>query len=319
MTSGTGTCSVTAIRAGDGNYNVSLLSTPATVGAVPAAQAALLLTGVPTTAQAFNTSFTVGSAGGTGTGSVTYAATGACTVDPTSGSVHMTSGTGTCSITATKAADANYNSTTTSVGTVSAARADQIITWAAPAAITYGSTLSGVLDAVLALGDGALTYDRQSTDVLAAGTYNLTVTAAATNNYNLATKSVSLIVNRVALTATIVASGKTYDGTTAATISSCSVATKIGTDDVGCTTSGATFASANAGTQTVTATVLLSGTTKDNYSLTSTAASGSATILAKALTGNITVSDKPYDGNTSATILTRTLGAGVVGTDAVSL
>ena len=58
-----------------------------------------------------------GSSGGSGTGAVTFASTGACSVVSTTGVVTMTSGTGTCSVTATKAADANYGSTTSAAAT----------------------------------------------------------------------------------------------------------------------------------------------------------------------------------------------------------
>ena len=79
MTSGTGTCSVTATKAADTNYS-STTSAASTVSATLAAQAALTVTGMPTTAQAYGATFTVGSTGGTGTGAVTFASTGACSV-----------------------------------------------------------------------------------------------------------------------------------------------------------------------------------------------------------------------------------------------
>lgn len=102
MTSGTGTCSITATRVGDANYNVSSPSSAATVAAALAAQAALSVTGVPTGAQAFGSTFTVGAAGGSGTGAVSFAATGACSVNATTGVVQITSGTGSCSLTASR-------------------------------------------------------------------------------------------------------------------------------------------------------------------------------------------------------------------------
>jgi trimeric autotransporter adhesin len=77
MTSGTGTCSVTATKAADTNYN-STTSAAATVGATLATQATLTVTGMPVTAQAYQATFTVGSSGGSGTGALTFAASGAC-------------------------------------------------------------------------------------------------------------------------------------------------------------------------------------------------------------------------------------------------
>jgi sugar lactone lactonase YvrE/uncharacterized protein (DUF2345 family) len=140
MTSGTGTCSVTATKAADTNYN-STTSAAATVSATLAAQTTLTVTGMPQTAQAYNATFTVGSSGGSGTGVVTFASTGACSVVPSTGLVTMTSGTGTCSVTATKAADTNYNSNTSAAATVGATVAAQTITFttSAPSTAAYNS------------------------------------------------------------------------------------------------------------------------------------------------------------------------------------
>lgn len=293
MTSGTGTCSITAARAGDTNYNPSANSAPATVTAALATQAPLAVTGVPTTAQPFNASFTVAAVGGTGTGALTFAATGACTIDAISGVAHMTSGTGTCSITAAKGGDTNYASVTSSAAAVAAAKADQSILWSDPAPIAYGTSLSGVLNATLAVGDGTLSYGNTATDILSAGSHTLTATASATSNYNLATKSVTLTVNKANLTATIVASGKAYDGSTAATVTSCSVATRIGSDDVGCAASAAAFGSANAGAQTVTATIVLTGADAGNYTVASTVTT-TADITPASLTISANASSKVY-------------------------
>lgn len=97
---------------------------------------------------------------------------------------------------------------------MTASKASQVITWADPAPITYGSTLAGVLNASVTTGDGALTYDRQATDVLGAGPQTITATAAATTNYNLATKSVTLTVNRATPTVTATGGSFEYDGAT---------------------------------------------------------------------------------------------------------
>jgi len=97
-------------------------------------------------------------------------------------------------------------------------KANQTITWAAPAAITYGTALSpaqlnatvaGVTGGSVA---GALSYNQKVGDVLNAGSYKVTVTAAATNNYNEASKTVDLTVNKAALTITAKNDSKTYDG-----------------------------------------------------------------------------------------------------------
>ncbi len=54
--------------------------------------------------------FTIGYSGGAGTGAVTFAVIGSCTISGTQ--VTMNASTGTCSITVTKAGDLNYASAT---------------------------------------------------------------------------------------------------------------------------------------------------------------------------------------------------------------
>ncbi|MDR3740712.1 MAG: choice-of-anchor Q domain-containing protein, partial [Terracidiphilus sp.] len=136
------TCSVTATRAADTNYN-STTSVAATVSATLANQATLTVTGVPGTAQPYNANFTVGFAGGSGTGALTFAASGACSNTAGGALITMTSGTGTCSVTATRAADTNYNSTTSVAATVTAQPAIAIVNSLPTAsAIIYGQMLS---------------------------------------------------------------------------------------------------------------------------------------------------------------------------------
>jgi MBG domain-containing protein/YDG domain-containing protein/galactose oxidase-like protein len=81
------------------------------------------------------------------------------------------------------------------------------------------------------------------------------------------------VITKALLTASITASDKTYDTTTKATISKCSLTGILGTDVVTCTGSPATFASANASPapQTVTAAINLGGLNASNYSVTSPA------------------------------------------------
>ena len=90
-------------------------------GASLPAQAALTVTGVPSTAQPYGTTFTVGSAGGSGLGAVTFSAAGACSVSGIT--VTITSGSGTCSVTATKASDGTYAAAVSAPAMVAAAAA----------------------------------------------------------------------------------------------------------------------------------------------------------------------------------------------------
>src|ERR1700682_3441165 len=106
-------------------------------------------------------------------------------------------------------------------------------------------------------------------------------------------------IKPLAVTPSIAANDKPYDGTNAATLASCTVATKVGSDDVACTSSAVTFASSNASAspQTVTAnSITLTGTTAGNYSLSMTTAATTAKINPISVTPSITANDKPYDG-----------------------
>ena len=90
------------------------------------------------------------------------------------------------------------------------------------------------------------------------------------------------------MTATITAANKILDGTTAATITGCTLDSasgnsgKLAGDDVGCSASNAQFGTAGVGpSKQVTATVSLTGSAADNYRLTSGTASTTANITYK--------------------------------------
>ncbi|MHA6247793.1 MBG domain-containing protein, partial [Pontibacter sp. CAU 1760] len=104
--------------------------------------------------------------------------------------------------------NSNY-AASNATGTLTIDKANQTITWATPAAITYGAALSATqLNASVAgvaggSAAGALGYNKAVGDVLNAGDHTLSVTAAATDNYNEATKTVSLKVNKAASTVAV--------------------------------------------------------------------------------------------------------------------
>ncbi|RII26598.1 MAG: hypothetical protein CXR31_09270 [Geobacter sp.] len=169
-----------------------------------ASQTTLTVTGMPVTAQPYGATFTVGTSGGSGTGAVSYSANGSCSVDPLSGLVTIISGTGTCSVTATKAADSNYSSATSAAATVAVTKATPVISWGAPAAITYGTALSATQLNATASVPGAFVYTPAGGTVPSAGTQTLsaTFTPTDTTNYNNATATVSLTVNQATPTVT---------------------------------------------------------------------------------------------------------------------
>jgi adhesin/invasin len=96
-------------------------SQPFDVGRI--SQATLNVVVTPSTLT-YGSTATLSTTGGSGTGAVTYSATGSCTVS--GNQLTADSGTGTCSVTATKAADANYNETTSAPATVTLALAQRV-------------------------------------------------------------------------------------------------------------------------------------------------------------------------------------------------
>ena len=123
------------------------------------------------------------------------------------------------------------------------------------------------------------------------------------------------------MTASVTANSRGYDGTTTATIATCSLSGVVGSDNVTCDTStaSANFADKNVGNaKTVTVTGLkLGGAAAGNYVLSATTATTAANVTAKSLTVSFTTSNKTYSSTTNASITSCTLG-GVVGTEDVS-
>jgi len=132
----------------------------------------------------------MGVAGGSAAGALTYS--------PAAGAVL---GAGTQNLKVDAAETDNYNAATKTVS-LTVNKANQTITWSNPAAITYGTALGNAQLSATVTGvaggsaAGALTYSPAAGAVLDAGSRTLSVTAAATNNYELTTKTVSLTVNQ---------------------------------------------------------------------------------------------------------------------------
>ena len=136
------------------------------------------------------------------------------------------------------------------------------------------------------------------------------------------------VINAKTLTvSSLAANSKEYDGNTTATLnaSGTTFAGIVGSDVVTLSTSGytANFNNKNVATgKTVSASGLsLSGGDADNYVLSASSATATASITAKTLTvSGLTASNKVYDGTTTATM---NVGAatltGIVGSESVSL
>jgi glucuronoarabinoxylan endo-1,4-beta-xylanase len=144
------------------------------------------------------------------------------------------------------------------------------ITWAAPAAITYGAALSATqLDASSSVA-GTFSYSPAAGTVPAAGTQTLNVsfTPNDTTDYNSASGSVSLTVNKAPLSVTAANQTMTYGGTLPALTGT--LTGVVNSDNI--TASYATTATATSvvGSYAITATLADPGSKLSNYTVTNT-------------------------------------------------
>jgi len=106
---------------------------------------------------------------------------------------------GTDSLTAVYAGDSTFIGSTSPTVSYAVAKATPTITWATPAAITYGTALSATqLDATASVAGTSFVYTPASGTVLTAGPQPLSVTFTPTDttDYTTATSGVTLAVNK---------------------------------------------------------------------------------------------------------------------------
>ena len=213
MNSGIGTGVVKYNQAGDDNYNAAPEVT-ANVDAVKADQSITVVTPSPATA-AYNTSFTVAATATSGL-PVTYTST--APLSNVNGLYTMNSGIGTGVVKYNQAGDNNYNAAPEVTANVDAGKANQTIIWANPSDIVYGTALSATqLNASVSVPGlelhGDITYNPVTGTVLNAGAnQDLTVNVAGTTNYNPATKTVKINVNKLNATVLVASYNGVYDG-----------------------------------------------------------------------------------------------------------
>ncbi len=180
----------------------------------------------------------------------------------------------------------------------------------------WGSVSTGVGSETLTLNSGTATFATPGAangkTVTATG-YTLAdgSNGGLASNYVLSSTSSTTTANitpKVLTVSGLTASNKTYDGTTAATVSGATVTTGVTGESLTLNGGTATFADANAGVgKTVTATgySLADGTggVASNYTLSSTSSTATATIDPKTLTvSGFAVSGKTYDGTNAVTV-----------------
>ena len=119
---------------------------------------------------------------------------------------------GTYTIQATYSGDSNYNGATGST-LLTVTASSPVLTWATPAAITYGTPLSSTqLNATSGGIAGTFAYTPAAGAVLPAGTQTLSVTFTPTDSsdYSTQTATVTLVVNKALLSVTPTNASKTY-------------------------------------------------------------------------------------------------------------
>jgi hypothetical protein len=121
---------------------------------------------------------------------------------PASGTV-LTAGSQTLSVTFTPTDTTDYNTATAAVP-LTVNKATPNIIWATPAAITYGTALSATQLNASSATTGGFVYTPATGTVLTAGlhTLSVTITPTDTTDYNTATQTVTLTVNKTAPTIT---------------------------------------------------------------------------------------------------------------------
>jgi hypothetical protein len=190
------------------------------------------------------------------------------------GTVLSAAGSYTLSVTFTPTDSADYASSTASVP-LTVGQATPVITWTAPASITYGTALSATqLDATANVA-GAFVYSPAAGTVLNAGSQTLSVTFTPTDttDYTTATGSTTLTVNKAPQTIALTfnpptvltngaAAGDTFTVTATGGASGNSV---VLTASGACVNSGATYALTGGTNGTGTCTVIANQAGNSNY------------------------------------------------------
>jgi len=185
--------------------------------------------------------------------SATASVAGSFVYTPAVGTLLNTAGTQTLSVAFTPNDSANYNNASATVSITVNNRQNPVITWAAPAAITYGTALSSTQLNATANVPGSFTYTPAAGTVLNAGTQTLSLVFTPTDTvaYNSATATVQLTVNKAAATVTLSDLIQTYNGTA----KSATVVTSPAGLSVNITYNGSATAPTAAGTYAVVATI----------------------------------------------------------------
>lgn len=223
---GLGTVKIQTTKASDKNYKK--VTGTVSFNSVKAEQPALTLSGVPSSV-AYGDSFTLKTAGGNGTGAVSYAVTEGkdyATVDK-NGKVTVT-GVGKVAVTATKAADTNYSETNATVTFTSTKAAQSALKISGVSSKLTGGK-SATLKVTGGSGTGKVTYKVTSGSKYASvsstgkvtvkgiGKVTITATKAADANYNATSAKISFTTKVAAKNAKVTVGNLKYQVTKSST------------------------------------------------------------------------------------------------------
>ncbi|WP_309329386.1 YDG domain-containing protein [Mucilaginibacter sp.] len=178
-----------------------------------------------------------------------------------------------------------------------------------------GGTLSGIISPDVVTINAACTFATANAGTGIVLTFY--IGGASAGNYTLTQPGTTANITPKALTETgATAANKVYDGTTTATITGGTLIGVVSPDVVSVSTTGV-FANANVGTG-ITVTIAITGASAGNYTLTQPGITANITPKALTITG-ATISNKSYDGTTTASISGTASLVGIIGTDVVTL
>lgn len=221
------------------------------------------------------------------------------------GSATVTTNAGSYTVSVTLS-NANYTATPFS-GTLVIGKATPTVSWVTPAAITYGTALSGTQLNATASVAGSFAYTPASGSFLNAGTQTLSVNFTPTDaaNYNsVLNTTVSLVVNQATATISLSNLNQVYDGIG----KTVTVTTNpVGLGAIGVTYNGSIIAPVNAGSYAINATL-----SNQNY----VAVPATGTLVISKATAVLSISNDTYtyDGTPkSVTVTTVPAGLTVIG------
>ena len=237
-----------------------------------------------------------------------YAGTGGTTYGP---SATAPRNVGTYQVTATFAGDADYQANSTTAALTITTRALAITATASNKVYDAGTAATVILadnrvaGDVLTTGFTAATFaDKTAANGKTVTVSGITLTGTDATNYTFNTSTTAPAnITPFALTGTITAASRIYDGTSDATIVARNLSGVIGTDVATYVGGSASFDTRNVGTaKLVTATGLsLSGGDAGNYTVNATATTH-ADITQRTLVVTATGVSRPYDQTTAATV-----------------